>query len=270
MSEREEQVRALIARFSDLATEMEKHSNDHIHDELPTNSVAAAVEGVCADRIRALLAQAQPEWVNLEDKYPPSNCVVFTSKGTDVGIGVWTGRYWRNLSGHSMEPDWWQGIQFPQSAEAQAQPAPRSVCYDCGEPFDKCVLGEAQPAPQLGNCRTHDRAHLAPHGRFENCEMWEAQPVADRSELARVPMRAEAARASGAPHLREALEAGHKAMCDAHGTVKFYLEREKNAPANHQEFAREAAEKLRAYEAAIFTMQNALAAVSPAGEGSQK
>ena len=52
-------------------------------------------------------------------------------------------------------------------------------------------------------------------------------------------------------------------MCEAHGTVKFYLEREKNAPANHQEFAREAAEKLQAYEAAIFAMQNALAARVP-------
>jgi hypothetical protein len=44
----------LIAQFSDLAVEMEKHSNDHIHDALPDN-VGAAVEGVCADRINAIL-----------------------------------------------------------------------------------------------------------------------------------------------------------------------------------------------------------------------
>jgi hypothetical protein len=46
--------RELIAKFSDLAVEMEKHSNDHIHDVIPDN-ICAAVEGVCADRINAIL-----------------------------------------------------------------------------------------------------------------------------------------------------------------------------------------------------------------------
>jgi hypothetical protein len=45
----------LIAKFSDLAVELEKHSNDHIHDESDVQRTAAAVEGVCADRINAIL-----------------------------------------------------------------------------------------------------------------------------------------------------------------------------------------------------------------------
>ena len=52
-------VRDLIAKFRDLAVEMEKHSNDHIHDALPDN-LAAAVEGVCADRINAILKPYKP------------------------------------------------------------------------------------------------------------------------------------------------------------------------------------------------------------------
>ena len=49
-----DELRALVAKFSDLAVELEKHSNDHIHDALPDN-LGAAVEGVCADRINAIL-----------------------------------------------------------------------------------------------------------------------------------------------------------------------------------------------------------------------
>jgi hypothetical protein len=45
----------LIGKFSDLAVELEKHSNDHIHDESDVTRAAAAVEGVCADRINAIL-----------------------------------------------------------------------------------------------------------------------------------------------------------------------------------------------------------------------
>jgi hypothetical protein len=55
-----EMERMLRAKLSDLATEMEKHSNDHIHDADAYNRVGVAVEGVCADRIKAILA-ALPE-----------------------------------------------------------------------------------------------------------------------------------------------------------------------------------------------------------------
>jgi len=44
----------LRARFADLAVEMEKHSNDHIHDD-GLRGHEAAIEGVCADRINAIL-----------------------------------------------------------------------------------------------------------------------------------------------------------------------------------------------------------------------
>lgn len=44
--------------FSDLAVEMMKHSNDHIHDESEGKRIAAATEGVCADRINAILSRA--------------------------------------------------------------------------------------------------------------------------------------------------------------------------------------------------------------------
>jgi hypothetical protein len=47
-------LKELVAKLSDLAVEMEKHSNDHIHDAMPDN-LGAAVEGVCADRINAIL-----------------------------------------------------------------------------------------------------------------------------------------------------------------------------------------------------------------------
>jgi septal ring factor EnvC (AmiA/AmiB activator) len=50
----ESRERELRARFSDLAVEMEKHSNDHIHDKSIESYLPAAVEGVCADRIKAL------------------------------------------------------------------------------------------------------------------------------------------------------------------------------------------------------------------------
>jgi hypothetical protein len=49
-----DKLKELIAKLSDLAVELEKHSNDHIHDEIPDN-LQAAVEGVCADRINAIL-----------------------------------------------------------------------------------------------------------------------------------------------------------------------------------------------------------------------
>lgn len=49
-------LRDIRARFSDLAVEMEKHSNDHIRDEDSSDRLGAAVEGVCADRIKAILA----------------------------------------------------------------------------------------------------------------------------------------------------------------------------------------------------------------------
>jgi hypothetical protein len=48
-------MRELVAKLSDLAVEMEKHSNDHIHDDDPAERLGAAVEGVCADRIKAIL-----------------------------------------------------------------------------------------------------------------------------------------------------------------------------------------------------------------------
>ena len=63
---------------------------------------------------------------------------------------------------------------------------------------------------------------------------------------------------------QEALIAAHKAMCDAYGTVKFYLEREMNAPANHQEFARKAGEKLEAYQSAVFQLQKFIDTPAPA------
>lgn len=47
--------RRVLARFSDLAVELEKHSNDHIHDDNESHVIAASVEGVCADRIKAIL-----------------------------------------------------------------------------------------------------------------------------------------------------------------------------------------------------------------------
>jgi len=47
-------VAAMVARFSDLAVELEKHSNDHIHDA-DLLGRQAAIEGVCADRINAIL-----------------------------------------------------------------------------------------------------------------------------------------------------------------------------------------------------------------------
>lgn len=50
----------LRTKFTDLAVELEKHSNDHIHDEIPDN-LAAAVEGVCADRINAILKDISPK-----------------------------------------------------------------------------------------------------------------------------------------------------------------------------------------------------------------
>lgn len=46
---------SLIAAFRDLATDMRKHGNDHLHDEDLLLRSQAAVEGVCADRIDALL-----------------------------------------------------------------------------------------------------------------------------------------------------------------------------------------------------------------------
>jgi hypothetical protein len=49
--------KVLRARFSDLAVELEKHSNDHIRDAMPDN-LGAAVEGVCADRINAILKES--------------------------------------------------------------------------------------------------------------------------------------------------------------------------------------------------------------------
>jgi len=49
-------VQELRTRFSDLAIELEKHSNGHIHDDDPATKMGAAVEGVCGDRINAILA----------------------------------------------------------------------------------------------------------------------------------------------------------------------------------------------------------------------
>ncbi len=49
-----DRIMELVAKFSDLAVELEKHSNNHIHDEIPDN-LGAAVEGVCADRINEIL-----------------------------------------------------------------------------------------------------------------------------------------------------------------------------------------------------------------------
>jgi hypothetical protein len=46
------------AAFSDLAVEMEKHSNDHIASMDSDKRLAASIEGVCADRIYALLPRA--------------------------------------------------------------------------------------------------------------------------------------------------------------------------------------------------------------------
>ncbi len=54
----EQKVRELTVQFADLAVELEKHSNDHIHDEDSAERLGAAVEGVCADRINAILTRA--------------------------------------------------------------------------------------------------------------------------------------------------------------------------------------------------------------------
>jgi hypothetical protein len=51
----EEARSEIINSFSDLAVEMEKHSNDHIHSLEETKRSQAAVEGVCADRIKAIV-----------------------------------------------------------------------------------------------------------------------------------------------------------------------------------------------------------------------
>ena len=58
----------LRAAFSDLAVEMEKHSNDHIHDKDGSTSMCAAVEGVCADRINVILKHA-PDLAALEAQF---------------------------------------------------------------------------------------------------------------------------------------------------------------------------------------------------------
>ena len=58
----------LRAAFSDLAVELEKHSNDHIHDDDPADRLGAAVEGVCADRINAILKHA-PDLAALEAQF---------------------------------------------------------------------------------------------------------------------------------------------------------------------------------------------------------
>ena len=52
---------SLRSRMNDLATEMRKHSNDHLHDEDPIKAAQAAVEGVCADRIEHAINLAGEE-----------------------------------------------------------------------------------------------------------------------------------------------------------------------------------------------------------------
>jgi hypothetical protein len=75
----------LVAQFSDLAIELEKHSNDHIHDALPDN-VGAAVEGVCADRINAILKPYRASEPTLAAKdYAP------TPADEEVAYKAWLG-----------------------------------------------------------------------------------------------------------------------------------------------------------------------------------
>ena len=77
----------LRAAFSDLAVEMEKHSNDHIHDKDGSTSMCAAVEGVCADRINVILKHA-PDLAALEAQ--------FREKAVELA---------RRLNKHSMDVD---------------------------------------------------------------------------------------------------------------------------------------------------------------------
>ena len=62
---------------------------------------------------------SEQQWISVQDSNPPTGCVVFTCKGRDVGIGVFTGQFWRNLSGHSMLPEYWAMIEFPQPKGAK-------------------------------------------------------------------------------------------------------------------------------------------------------
>jgi hypothetical protein len=60
LAAKDETARQLRASLSDLVIEMQKHSNDHLRDEDATIRAQAAVEGVCADRIAALLDRTAP------------------------------------------------------------------------------------------------------------------------------------------------------------------------------------------------------------------
>jgi hypothetical protein len=78
-----EAQRMLRAQFADLAVEMEKHSNDHIHDDDPAERLGAAVEGVCADRINAILSHALASSAATPE--PRTKPIV---TGEDLGIGT--------------------------------------------------------------------------------------------------------------------------------------------------------------------------------------
>lgn len=57
LAARDERISKLRSRFIDLADDFEKHGNDRLRHIDPAERLGGAVEGVCADRIRALLAE---------------------------------------------------------------------------------------------------------------------------------------------------------------------------------------------------------------------
>ena len=151
-------VEKLRAKFSDLAVEMEKHSNDHIHSNNALEGRGAAIEGVCADRIKAILREAQPaaptpseppihigyndNVVPADEPHDPTDCPACEPAPTpQLGTCKWSDEPhvkdgtgygctdWKPVEAPVPAPDWCTSCNAPQMVMPDGE-------HQCGTPLE--------------------------------------------------------------------------------------------------------------------------------------